>query len=87
MKRILVVLLVISMLAAPAYALNVIDATLCKKVFLRAVERTVLVNRMTGEVKCIMQKGQWIPLMGTQKREYQSMYNAQLTISKQRAAQ
>ncbi len=80
MKKILIVLLVISIIATPAYAINIVDILLCKKVVLRAIERTVLVNRLTGEVGYILRKGQWILLTGEQKRECQSMYNAQVYI-------
>jgi hypothetical protein len=80
MKKILIVLLAISILATPAYAVNAVDTILCKKVVLRAIERTVLVSRVTGEVKYILRKGQWILLTGEQKQTCQSMYNAQVYI-------
>lgn len=76
----LIVLLVIVIIVTPAYAVNVVDTLLCKKVFLRAVERTVLVNRLSGEVKYLLRKGQWVLLTGEQKHEYQSMYNAQVYL-------
>jgi len=84
-KNILIVLLVISIITIPAYAVNAVDAMLCKKVVLRAIERTVLVNRVTGEVKYILRKGQWMLLTGEQKQACQSMYNAQVYI-KQRVS-
>ncbi len=73
------ILLLLFCAATPAYAINAVDAMLCKRVVLRANDRTVLVNRITGEVKYLLRmNGQWDPLTGSLKHEYQAMYNAQV---------
>ena len=82
MKRLAVILLLVLAFASPVYALNPVDAVLCKRVVLRAIDRTVLVNRLTGTVKYILCNGQWIILTGERQRECQAMYNAQVYIRK-----
>jgi len=78
MKKTLVVLLLVFMFVAPVYAGNLFDTLLYKKVFLTAIERSVLVNRISGEVKYILRKGQWILLTGERQKECQSIYKSQL---------
>ncbi|MEI8176507.1 MAG: hypothetical protein WCG78_06530 [Candidatus Omnitrophota bacterium] len=79
MRRVAVILIMSLALAAPAHAVNVVDALVCKKVHLRANEMSILVNRVTGEVKYLQRtNGQWILLEGERKNEYQAMYDAQV---------
>lgn len=82
MRRLAIALLMFSLIATPVYAVNVIDTVVCKKVVLRANNRTVLVNRVTGEVKYILQRGQWKLLTGSWKKECQLMYDIQLKRQK-----
>ena len=86
MKKIIVILLLILVIITPCYAVNIVDTMLCKKVLLRANRRflranhtrQVLVSRVTGEVKYILQDNkQWVPLAGTLKQQCQKIYNAQ----------
>ncbi len=69
-------------MATPAYALNPIDSILGKKVFLNAIHRTVLVNRLTGEVKYLLSsdKKKWILLTGGAKGQFQGYYDAQVAL-------
>jgi len=74
---VIVVLLVFS-IASPVYAVNAIDWMLYKKVVLIANGRTVLVNRITGEVKYIRRKKKWMLLEGQDKAAHQTMYDNQV---------
>lgn len=79
MIKVIIILLLILAISAPSYAVGAVDTMLCKKVILCANSRAVLVNRLTGEVKYVLKtNGQWKPLVGEYKNEYQAMYNAQL---------
>lgn len=81
MKKIIIALLLISLMITPCYAVNIFDRLLCKSVVLCANHITVLVNRLTGEVKYMrLSTGQWLLLTGVQKVQFQSMYNAQITL-------
>lgn len=83
MKKTVIALLLILTITTSAYAVNVIDAMVCKKVFLRANHKVVLVNRLTGEVKYkLLGKGKWVVLRGIEKNQYQSMYNAQTATAR-----
>jgi hypothetical protein len=84
MKKIVIALLLITMIATPSYAVNILDTILCKKVVLRADGSQILVNRITGEVKYILEaNGKWAPLTaGVVKNQCQAMYNAQITNAK-----
>jgi hypothetical protein len=78
MKKMFMVLLVLLMIATPCYALNFFDAMVCKKVVLALVNRVVLVNRFTGEVKYVLQdNATWVPVPLGVKAQYQSMYEFQ----------
>lgn len=81
MKKIIIVLLLILIIASPCYAVNVFDTIIYKKVLLCASHMTVLVNRITGELKYIMlNNGKWVLLSGTWKSQCQSMYEAQIAL-------
>jgi hypothetical protein len=83
MKKIIIVLLLISIIITPCYAVNIIDTILCKEVVLRCNQRTVLVNRITGEVKyMLLSNGKWKLLTGSLKGQLQAMYNAQAAYKK-----
>jgi len=79
MRKIIIALLLISIFTTSAYAVNIFDRVLYKKVVLLANKMTVLVNRITGEVKyLLLNNGHWIHLTaGVLKNQCQSMYNAQ----------
>ena len=82
MKKIIILLLLASMIAAatPCYAVNVFDKIIYKEVVLRTTSMHVLVNRLTGEVKyLLLNSGKWILLKGALKHQYQMIYNAQAT--------
>jgi hypothetical protein len=84
MKKILIALLLIFTITTSCYALNIVDAMTCKKVFLRANHTIVLVNRLTGQVRYkLLKQGKWMLLEGVEKNLYQSMYNAQVAIDLQ----
>ncbi len=76
-------LFLVCALAAPAYPVNAVDTMVCKRVVLRVNDRSVLVNRLTGEVKYLLRdNGHWELLSGSLKREYQAMYDAQVKNEK-----
>jgi hypothetical protein len=84
MSKWILTLILILATTTPTFALGVIDAMTCKRVVLHeANDRTVLVDRLTGEVKYALQNtGQWVPVQGDRKKKYQSMYNAQIHPNK-----
>ncbi len=80
MKKIILIILLITVFTTSAYAVNVFDRILYKKVLLDANKMYVLVNRITGEVKYILlHTGKWALLTGVLKNQVQSMYNVQST--------
>ncbi|MFH0827243.1 MAG: hypothetical protein V1923_05125 [Candidatus Omnitrophota bacterium] len=83
MKKIVIALLLIALLTTPAYALNIIDWVLYKKVLLNPNKMYILANRITGEVKFILlHNGKWVPLEGVWKNQIQAMYDIQRTSKK-----
>ncbi|MDD5166624.1 MAG: hypothetical protein PHQ57_04480 [Candidatus Omnitrophica bacterium] len=83
MRNFIIALLLVSIIITPCYAVNVIDTMLCKKVVLRAIGRTILVNRITGEVKYVLQQdGEWVVLKGSLKHQCQAVYNVQSKAGK-----
>lgn len=77
MRKIVVVLLLISMITTSAYAVNIFDRALYKKVLLQAIHRYVLVTRVTGQVRYIMGlDGKWV-IVGALQGRYQAMYEVQ----------
>jgi len=76
--RFIIVAILIFALASPVYAVNAVDWLLYKKVVLIANGRTVLVNRITGEVKYIRRKKKWMLLEGQDKAAHQTMYDNQI---------
>jgi len=82
MRKIVIAFLLISIITTSAYAVNIFDRALYKKVVLVCIHRFVLVNRVTGEVKYIMGTDRkWVLVPKALKAQYQSMYIAQ-TASK-----
>ena len=83
MKIIIIALLLIMLVTASAYALNIIDWILYKRVLLNANKMFILANRITAEVKFILlHNGQWVPLEGVYKNQIQAMYDVQRTSKK-----
>ncbi len=84
MKKITIVLLLLfSIVAAPSYAIDMLDKIVCKQDILQSNKRPILVNRLTGEVKYVYQdNGEWLPLTGQWKEQYQKMYNWQAAHKK-----
>jgi hypothetical protein len=81
MKKIFIVLLLILVISTSAYALNIFDIVLYKKVALVYIHRYVLINRLTGEVEYVMRNdGLWAPIPKELRTQYRSMYNAQIAI-------
>ena len=78
MKKIIIALLLISMVATSAYAVSIFDRALYKKVLLTCIRQYILVTRLTGEVRYIMNiYGKWVVVPDGVKNQYQSMYKAQ----------
>lgn len=78
MRKFVIVLTFVLTIITSAYAVNIADTMLCKKVPLRHVNKTLLVNRVTGEVKYVSRNnGEWLLLKGALKKRYQTLYDAQ----------
>lgn len=77
-KKTITITILLIMITAPSYAINILDKFLYKKDILRSNNRDVLVNRITGEVKYIYRDdGQVVPIEGQWQEQYQKMYDAQ----------
>ena len=77
-KAIIIILLLVFAATTPSYAVSIIDTVLCKSVVLNFNNgTTVLVNRVTGEVKYAMNNGQYVPVKGMYKDRLQAIYDAQ----------
>lgn len=79
MRKIIIALLLVSLITTSAYAVSIFDRIVDKEVVLVANKMSVLVNRITGEVKfLLLNNGQWMLLTpGVLKNQCQAMYNAQ----------
>jgi hypothetical protein len=65
-------------IAAPCPAQSLFDKIVYKNVLLMAVQRHVLVNRVTEEVKYILlENGRSVLLKGPAKLQFQAMYDLQ----------
>ena len=79
-RKIAMALVLLLSVTTSVFAQGFVDTMTCKKVVLHAANnRTVLVKRITGEVKYALKyNGQWVEVKGRQKEKYQAMYNAQI---------
>ena len=78
MKKMIIALFLLAVIATPLYAFNMIDNLIYKKAVLRGNNKPVMVNRMTKEVKYIQRDdGKWVETSGQWKDQYQKMYDAQ----------
>jgi uncharacterized membrane protein len=78
MRKIIIVLLLISLITTSAYAVNIFDRMLYKKVMLICIHRYALVSRLNGAVTYIMRMdGTWGLVQPALQNQYQSMYKAQ----------
>jgi hypothetical protein len=82
MKKMALVFLLVFTMAGPSFALNAFDSMMGQRVFLNAIRRTVLVSRITGEVKYFLStdKKTWILLTGPTKNQFQGYYDAQVAL-------
>jgi len=60
MKKFIVLLLLLTMVAPPSYALNILERIIYKEV--RLGSDKVLVNRVTGKVEQKLEGGKYVPL-------------------------
>jgi hypothetical protein len=82
-KKIVIALLLVALMTTSAYALNILDWVLYKKVLLDANKMYILANRITGEAKYILlHNGRWALLAGVLKNQIQAMYDVQRTSKK-----
>ena len=78
MKKFVIILLLVLVIATPSYAMNIVDKILYKPVILRNNNGvTVLVNRLTGRVEYVMSGMQYVPIPDVYKNQFQAVYNAQ----------
>lgn len=78
MRKFFIMITLVLTLTTSSYAVSVVDTMLCKKVKLRHVNKELLVNRVSGEVKYISKtSGGWLLLKGSLKKRYQALYDAQ----------
>ena len=85
MRKIIVLLLLFSIIAAPSYAINVFEKMLYKKDVLKMYGAQILVNPLTRQAKYVWYRnsspegGSWMPLVGLMQQQYQAIYNQQNT--------
>jgi hypothetical protein len=78
MKKKIIVLLLVLSIAAPCYAMNVVEKILYKPVVLRNNSGvTVLVNRLSGRVEYVMSGEQYVSIPEKYKGQFQAVYDAQ----------
>jgi len=78
MKKKIIVLLLVLSIAAPCYAMNVVEKILYKSVVLRNNSGvTVLVNRLSGRVEYVMSGEQYVSIPEKYKGQFQAVYDAQ----------
>lgn len=78
MKKVAIMIAVFLVLATPCYAVNIVDKVLCKEVVLLSNKKHVLVNRLTGEARYLLQdNGTWTYLKEPLKGQIQAMVNYQ----------
>lgn len=76
MKKIIILLLLLSVAATPSYALNIWDRIRYKEVRLAgSAQNNVLVDRLTGEVAYIMVFKRWQVPTDDQKAQLQHSYD------------
>lgn len=90
MKKIIIVLILISLLATPCYAITLIDKMIYREVLVKSYNQRLLVGRFTGEVKYIWQRptpvvfdsgpmaqqGEWQPFVNESvKKMWQEIYD------------
>ena len=81
MKKVLIVLLIALLVATPCYALNVFEKFLYIEVVLKANKKHILANRITNQVKYMLQDdGHWTLVTGALKGQLQGMYDYQRTL-------
>lgn len=78
-KKVITVALLLFVVVSSAYAYSLFDQIVYKRFFLKAANTTVLVNRVTGEVKYVLRyNGKMIELVGPSKKQFQAMYDLQV---------
>ena len=81
MKKVIVILLLLSLAASPVYALNFFEKMLYKEDEIKMYGAKVLVSPLTGSIKYIWcgnpAKGYWMPVSGKVKYQYQAIYDKQ----------
>jgi len=77
-KKIVFIVSLVLLNAVPVYAVNIFDHILYKEVVLTTNHVSVLVNRLTGEVKYIrLNNGRWTQVKGALQHQCQLMYDHQ----------
>jgi uncharacterized membrane protein len=81
MKKIVIILLLFSFVAAPCYALSTLEKLLYTEVHITTYNVNLLVVKIIGEVKYVWQgsptSGAWVLLSGKMKAYYQALYDKQ----------
>ena len=79
MKKIIAILLLLSVIASPSYAINILEKIAYQKDTIKSYKATILVNPLTKEIKYIwcrrVKKGYWMPVSGRMQQQYQAVYD------------
>ena len=84
MKKIITIILLLSLAAAPCYAINFLEKMIYREDVIKFYNSKVLVVPITGEIKYIWcgnpSDGYWMPVSGRVKQQYQALYDRQNAI-------
>lgn len=89
MLRIITLLLLLSLIATPLYAITIFEKLFYKKDVIKVYNAIVLVHPLTRQIKYIWYdvvpahtNGHWEPVSGTAQMLFQSVYDAQNNIKR-----
>ena len=81
MKKALIIILLLSLIVTPCYAVNFLEKMIYKEDVIKFYNAKVLVVPITGEIKYIWcgspANGYWMPVAGRAKQQYQAIYDKQ----------
>ena len=84
MKKAVIILLLLSLVTTPSYAVNFLEKMIYKEDVIQIYNAKVLVVPITGEIKYIWcgnpTDGYWMPVTGRVKQQYQALYDKQKAL-------
>ena len=83
MKKLIIIILLLSMVTSSSYAITLLEKLVYKKDVIKAYSAKILVSRLNKQIKYLWydfpdKKGCWTPVSGTIKDQFQVMYDQQI---------